>query len=80
MPVIRFQTSEERLKKWAEPLEDTTESAFVKVLNAAEQVLDAQLNFSTPKKPKTTRSPHLKKALSKLPEKEFRPAPTRSPL
>ena len=41
MPVIRIsEESMERLKKWAEPLVDTTESALVKVLDAAEKWLD----------------------------------------
>lgn len=38
LPTIRIsEESMERLKKWAEPLEDTTESAFAKVLDAAER-------------------------------------------
>ena len=37
MPVIRIsEETMNRLKKWAKPLEDTAESAFVKVLDAAE--------------------------------------------
>ena len=43
MPVVRIsEDTMERLKKWAEPLVDTTETAFVKVLNAAEQTLHSQ--------------------------------------
>lgn len=73
MPVIRI--SEEtmvRLKKWAEPLEDTTESAFVKVLNAAEETLDAKVGEATAQKQEAVRPTRRGKPQDKLPEKEFR--------
>ena len=44
MPTIRISDkSMERLKKWAEPLEDTPESAFAKVLDAAERSRGVQV-------------------------------------
>ncbi len=56
MPVVRIsEEAMERLKKWAEPLGDTTESAFVKVLNAAEKSLDTERGVTTSKKPEAVR-------------------------
>ena len=73
MPVVRIsEETMERLKKWAEPLVDTTESAFVKVLNAAEQRLGEQRGVTTSKEPKTVGPPRRRKSHNKLPEKEFR--------
>lgn len=70
MPVVRISDETmERLKKWAEPLVDTTESAFVKVLNAAEKTLDAGRDMATPR---PVRPPRPGKNQEKLPEKEFR--------
>ena len=44
MPTIEISDkSMERLKKWAEPLEDTPESAFAKVLDAAERFRGVQV-------------------------------------
>ena len=73
MPVIRIsEETMERLKKWAEPLVDTSESAFVKVLNAAEKSLDAEHRVTTSKKPEAVRPQGRRKPQDKLPEKEFR--------
>ncbi len=73
MPVVRIsEETMERLKKWAEPLVDTTESAFVKVLNAAEEALDAERGVATPKKPEAVRQPRRRQLQDKLPEKELR--------
>ena len=70
MPVVRISDETmERLKKWAEPLVDTTESAFVKVLNAAEKTLDAGRGVATRKPVRPSRRG---KNHDKLPEKEFR--------
>ena len=56
MPTIRISDkSMERLKKWAEPLEDTPESAFAKVLDAAERSRGVQA--PEPPKPKTASRP-----------------------
>lgn len=72
MPVVRIsEQTMERLKKWAEPLVDTTESAFVKVLNAAE-ALDAKPGVTTTMKPEAVRRARHRKPEHKLPEKEFR--------
>ena len=74
MPVIRIsEETMERLKKWAEPLVDTTESAFVKVLNAAEKTLDAKVGVVTPKKPEAVLPPDRGKVNDKLAEKKFLP-------
>lgn len=73
MPVIRISNETmERLKKWAEPLEDTTESAFVKVLDAAEQTLRGPRSVPGPTKSEPVRRPSRGRAGDKLPEKEFR--------
>ena len=73
MPVIRIsEETMRRLKKWAEPLEDTTESAFVKVLNAAENTLDAERRGATATKTRAVQPPARGRAPDKLPEKEFR--------
>ncbi len=73
MPVIRISSETmERLKKWAEPLEDTTESAFVKVLNAAEQTLAAPRSVPTRQKAEPVRPSPRGRSQDKLPEKEFR--------
>lgn len=67
MPVIRI--SEEtmtRLKKWAKPLEDTAESAFVKVLDAAER------NPVPPDKPVTNRPSPRRTGQDKLSQEAFR--------
>ena len=74
MPVIRISDgSMERLKAWAEPLEDTVESALAKALDAAETVR---------KPPQRQRAPTAAKAMrgsrrgagspSRLPQKAFR--------
>ena len=43
MPTIRISDkSMQRLKAWAEPLEDTADSALAKVLDAAETYREAQ--------------------------------------
>ena len=74
MPVIRIsEETMERLKKWAEPLVDTTESAFVKVLNAAETTLDAKVGVVTPKKPEAVLPPDRGKINDKRAEKKFLP-------
>ena len=79
MPVVRIsQETMERLKKWAEPLVDTTESAFVKALNTAEKALDAERNVATLREPEAVRPPDggkVKEELAEkkiLPDKEFR--------
>ena len=73
MPVVRIsEETMERLKKWAEPLVDTTESAFVKVLNAAEKSLATERGVTTSKKPEAVRPQGRRKPQDKLPEKEFR--------
>ncbi len=67
MPVIRIsEETMNRLKKWAKPLEDTAESAFVKVLDAAER------ERVTPKKTVVGRQPRRRSAQEKLPQEEFR--------
>ena len=67
MPVIRIsEETMNRLKKWAKPLEDTAESAFVKVLDAAEGKHEAQ------QKTLADRQPRQRKAQEKLPQEEFR--------
>lgn len=72
MPVIRIsEQTMERLKKWAEPLEDTTESAFVKALNAAEETLKRQRDGAIQKKPVPVRPPRPRASRDKLPQKEF---------
>ena len=49
MPVIRISTKTlERLKKWAEPLTDTAESALVKVLDAADNESLSAANSGAP--------------------------------
>ena len=49
MPVIRISTKTlERLKKWAEPLTDTAESALVKVLDAADNASSSAANSGAP--------------------------------
>ena len=46
MPVIRISAQTlERLKKWAEPLTDTAESALVKVLDAADHEFSPAANL-----------------------------------
>ncbi len=73
MPVVRISNETmERLKKWAEPLEDTTESAFVKVLNVAEQTLRIPRSVPAPPKSETVRRSSRVRLGDKLPEKEFR--------
>ena len=73
MPVIRISNETmERLKKWAEPLEDTTETAFVKVLDTAEKTLDSPRSPLRPKKPEAVRPPRQGNKQDKLPEMEFR--------
>ena len=79
MPVVRIsEKSMQRLKAWAEPLEDTTDSALEKALDAAERHLQAR----PPKGPDAVRPPEpgrerrrkeatpLKK--KKTPQKAFR--------
>lgn len=73
MPVIRIsEQTMERLKKWAEPLVDTTESAFVKVLNAAEGTLDAERGGAT-LSPEAVSPPDREKVNGKLARKKFLP-------
>lgn len=73
MPVIRIShKTMERLKKWAVPLEDSVETAFVKVLDAAERTLNPARSLVTQKKPEAVRPLHPRKPQGKLPEKEFR--------
>lgn len=48
MPVIRISDETlRRLKTWAEPLEDTAESAVSKVLDAAEEMRDVSTRTRT---------------------------------
>lgn len=74
MPVIRVTDETlERLKRWAEPLVDTAESALAKALDAAERgrkhagrdPLPPAAKPSRPRRRRTT-------AKNKLPQKEFR--------
>ena len=74
MPVVRIsEGTMERLKKWAEPLVDTTESAFVKALNAAEKALDAEQDVANLKTPEAVRPRDHGQANDKLAEKNFLP-------
>lgn len=67
MPVIRIsEETMHRLKKWAKPLEDTAESAFVKVLDAAEG------NRVPPEKTVADQQPRRQKLQEKLSQEEFR--------
>ena len=67
MPVIRIsEETMNRLKKWAKPLEDTAESAFVKVLDAAER------KRVPPEKPVANRQPQRGKGQEKLSQEELR--------
>ena len=74
MPVIRVTDETlERLKRWAEPLVDTAESALAKALDAAEQARalpggDHLTPVAKPSRP-GRRLPTSKK---KLPQREFR--------
>lgn len=70
LPTIRISDkSMQRLKKWAEPLEDTTESAFAKVLDAAERFRDA--HAPEPRSPEDA-------GTSRRPEPETAPRPKHS--
>ena len=65
-----------RLKTWAEPLEDTAESALVKALDAAETARTAPLPATRPRRPeapvsKPSPRPGSNK-IPKLPQKAFR--------
>ncbi len=73
MPVIRISDGTmQRLKAWAEPLEDTVESALAKALDAAEEVR----NRTRPDPPQAAapaaRVPPRRPASPKLPQKHFR--------
>ena len=73
MPVIRISDrTMQRLKAWAEPLEDTAESALTKALDAAEEAR----NRTRVNPPKTAapapRVPRGRRTPPKLPQKEFR--------
>lgn len=73
MPVIRISDeSMRRLKTWAEPLEDTAESALTKALDAA----DAARTAPRPLPPRVPRAPapnpSERPRREKLPQKAFR--------
>ncbi len=84
MPTIRISDmSMQRLKAWAEPLEDTAESALAKVLDAAETYREAQGRKSHRPAPRPTLrsadNPAVVPSLgaaglkhAKLPQREFR--------
>ena len=74
MPVIRVSDGTmKRLKAWAEPLEDTAESALAKVLDAAEKTRKLSRRDRSTTVVKTERVVR-RRATSpdKLPQKEFR--------
>lgn len=74
MPVIRITDETlERLKRWAEPLVDTAESALTKALDAAEQSQklrggDPVTPAARPPRPRRRRTT----SRNRLPQKEFR--------
>ena len=73
MPVIRVsERTIERLKTWAEPLEDTVESAIAKALDAAD-ICRSQVVRKRPE-PDTTEAvaPKRRPPRRKLPQKMFR--------
>lgn len=73
MPVIRISDGTmQRLKTWAEPLEDTAESALGKALDAAEEA--RKRNRPDPSKTAVDapRAPRRRPIAPKLPQKEFR--------
>ena len=78
MPVIRISDGTmQRLKTWAEPLEDTAESALSKALDAAEEARKrTRPDLPKPDLQKTaapaTRHPRRQPISQKLPQKEFR--------
>lgn len=74
MPVIRVSDrTMERLKEWAEPLEDTVESALAKALDAAEEARKLSRRGRSTKAAKATRVTRRRVAsLDKLPQREFR--------
>ena len=74
MPVIRISdVTMERLKAWAEPLQDTAESALAKALDAAEEgrkLLRRDRSKTAEKAMRVSRG--RASSLNKLPQKEFR--------
>ena len=74
MPVIRVTDETlERLKRWAEPLVDTAESALAKALDAAEQTraLPGEDHLTPAAKPSRPRR-RRPTSKNKLPQREFR--------
>ena len=68
MPVIRIsEETMERLKAWGEPLEDTAESAFAKVLDVAERHRETSGAPATGRRPRQRR-----RAQDRLSRKAFR--------
>ena len=70
MPTIRIsETSWKRLKAWAEPLEDTADSALAKILDAAERHREPSSLMPVPPDPDSGPNNY---DLPKLPQREFR--------
>lgn len=74
MPVIRISDETMgRLKAWAEPLEDTAESALAKALDAAEESRKRSRRDRSTQAARTTRVVRPRRASrDKLPQREFR--------
>ncbi len=74
MPVIRISDGTmERLKAWAEPLEDTAESALAKALDVAEEARKLPRRDRSKTAAKAPRVPRAHAvSTNKLPQKEFR--------
>lgn len=73
MPVIRISDATmQRLKAWAEPLEDTAESALAKALDAAEETTKRTGSDLPKTAAPAPRDPRRRPASPKLPQKEFR--------
>ena len=75
MPTIRVSAETlQRLKRWAEPLKDTAESAISKALDVAEKMREDEDRVHAAervaKEPHTT--PRRDRSQDKLPQKEFR--------
>lgn len=74
MPVIRISDKTmQRLKAWAEPLEDTAESALAKALDAAESAGATNVRVPLEKRTASLRSGRDRSdARSRLPQRTFR--------
>jgi len=60
----------QRLKRWAEPLEDTAESAISKALDAAEKMREDEDRVHAAER--VAKTPRRDRSQDKLPQKEFR--------